>query len=485
MTEPAKVKVFVSYSWQVELDTSIVDELEKLCPERNIELVRDKKTMQHGELIRDFMDQLAGGEHIITIFSDAYFKSTWCMYELLTTWQLGDFKDRTYPILIDGIDLQDDDYQIAITNFWVQKYTTAENKLSGLDPKLYLKQHEKVVLYRDISQNINGLINFAANRLTTPLDQLKAQQYTQILDFIHPKVIEIKRETDDQFLEDVKALLKRDLRKSDLFSDHILKNCGLTSPDADSLHDYLISECSNGQLVKIIQILQSAFAKSFNELKDSDNIGINNLYQAAENTLAKLVLFNVRGEWLMAYHGNQEKERDHAQVLPDLSSIGIEVLVSRNEQILPGFRYRPDTSDSFLVEKRIPIIQLKLESGYNEEKIIEDMIKQVFNHVMKTKISEDMSKDNMLRLLQHTMNQKKDHFDREFRKSYFIQLPASDSNLPLAVRVIQEKLMAQLPDLFYVRIRSGAYEEAFIIEDIVLMAAILEFYKTLEEYKTQ
>ena len=92
-------KVFVSYSWRVEHDTGIVDALELLCKARDIQLVRDNNALQHGDLIREFMDQLSGGEHVITVFSGAYFKSNWCMYELLTTWQGGDFKDRTHPII--------------------------------------------------------------------------------------------------------------------------------------------------------------------------------------------------------------------------------------------------------------------------------------------------------------------------------------------------------------------------------------------------
>lgn len=116
------IKVFVSYSWQVERDTGIVDELEELCGARDIQLMRDNNAMQHGDLIRDYMDNLAGGKHIIMLFSDAYFKSIWCMYELLTTWQKSDFNDRAHPIYVDGIDVQDEDYRIDLTDFWKKRY---------------------------------------------------------------------------------------------------------------------------------------------------------------------------------------------------------------------------------------------------------------------------------------------------------------------------------------------------------------------------
>jgi hypothetical protein len=55
MTEP--VKVFVSYSWATENDTQIVAVLEGLCKERGIQLIRDNKTLKHGESIKKFMDE--------------------------------------------------------------------------------------------------------------------------------------------------------------------------------------------------------------------------------------------------------------------------------------------------------------------------------------------------------------------------------------------------------------------------------------------
>jgi len=107
----SSVKVFVSYSWSVEDETGIVGELEIQCQQRSIQLVRDRNAMQHGDLIKDFMSRLAGGEHIITVFSDAYFKSKWCMFELLKVWQKGGFEEHTYPIKTDDHDLQDANYR--------------------------------------------------------------------------------------------------------------------------------------------------------------------------------------------------------------------------------------------------------------------------------------------------------------------------------------------------------------------------------------
>ena len=41
------VKVFVSYSWGVEEETKIVNELEAQCPRHNIVLIRDEAKMKY------------------------------------------------------------------------------------------------------------------------------------------------------------------------------------------------------------------------------------------------------------------------------------------------------------------------------------------------------------------------------------------------------------------------------------------------------
>ena len=177
-------QVFVSYSWKMEKETKVVNEIEGLCSQRNIQLVRDEDAMQHGDLIMDFMDDLTSGDHIITVLSKPYFQSKWCMYELLKIWQKGDYNQRTHSIIIDSCDLQDTEYRIDIVRGWGDKYEEVTRLLEGVPPTLVAKEHEQAKIIRDIYQNANDLMNFAAGRMTTPLVNLQTQRYAQILDQI-------------------------------------------------------------------------------------------------------------------------------------------------------------------------------------------------------------------------------------------------------------------------------------------------------------
>ena len=178
------INVFVSYSWAMEKDTKIVDELDRLCQQRGIKLIRDNKTLKHGDLIKQFMDKLTKGDHVITVFSKPYFESKWCMYELLRIYQRGDFEQRTHPVIADDCDLQDRAYRLGLVSYWQKQHEKVSHAIKGHQPELVVDEIKDVKIYRDIYQNINGLVNFAAARLTTPLAELQKQNYTQLLDRI-------------------------------------------------------------------------------------------------------------------------------------------------------------------------------------------------------------------------------------------------------------------------------------------------------------
>ncbi len=57
----------------VKEDTDIMDDLEVLYPAQNIQLFLYKYSLEHGDLIEQFMNRLTAGEHTITVFSKLIF----------------------------------------------------------------------------------------------------------------------------------------------------------------------------------------------------------------------------------------------------------------------------------------------------------------------------------------------------------------------------------------------------------------------------
>ena len=476
MTKP--VKVFISYSWAQEKHTRVVDELEGLCHQRNIQLIRDKNEMQHGDLIKDFMDQLSGSEHIITIFSDAYFRSTWCMYELLTMWQRGNFQTRTHPIAIDGIDLQSDQYRMAVTDYWQEKFEATESSLRGRDPTVFIDEHKRVKHYRDYYQNINELLNFAAGRLTTPLELLKQQGYAQVLDKISPLQGNGTGFSDEEFLQEITAILAQDWNKSELLRDNMTKSCQLAVVPQEGLHGYMIDQCLQGEFVQMIQNLQSAFVDSCASLGNAKIGEINILCQVAEGILSKLVLFNVKNEWMMQYRRTNAQNHGNEYILPEMSFASAEVIVSREAKTIPSFQF--GRHDFNLQAAK----GVTLESGIRSNDVVRDIIKRLYFRVMNQELIGQLDEARAIDLLKRTIAQRKQQRNVKLRKNYFLLIP-SEANSPLANTEVQTKIKNLLPDLSFIRIKSGHREETFIVEDADLMVAISEFYTTLEENKPQ
>lgn len=471
------VKVFVSYSWDVERDTGIVDELEEQCLQCAIQLIRDNNTLLHGGLIQEFMDQLSGGEHIITVFSESYFRSKWCMYELLSTWRKGDFKDRTHPIILDGCNLNDDEFRIGLTDFWEGKYKALKARLDGRDPIDFIEEQNQVKWYRDIYQNINELLNFAVGRVITPLEQLKEQHYSQFLDRIKPEKAKDGYLPDAKFLEEIKKYLALDLKKSELFRDKVIQNCGLSFTDAIGLNNYLIEQCVKGGFVQVIQNLQSAFVDSFDELDDSDILGIRKLYQAAEDTLSKLVLFNVKNDWMAQYSADNSQGSHYEHALPEMSFGGVEVVMSRNSQSIPHFQL--SLHDYSLQAAK----GVTLEMGFRSNEVVRDIIKRLYHRVMDKEINH-VNEEHAIEILNKTIQQRKKQKNLKLRKNYFLLMP-NDPGSVLADKTVQGEIKKSLPDLSFIHLKSGEVEETFIVEDDELMVAISEFYKSLEECKLQ
>ncbi|MDR4513222.1 MAG: hypothetical protein R3E38_00845 [Nitrosomonas sp.] len=213
-------------------------------------------------------------------------------------------------------------------------------------------------------------------------------------------------------------------------------------------------------------------------LDGSDITRIRKLYQAVEDALAKLVLFNVKNEWMAQYRNECMQNYGYEQVLPDMSFGGVEVVVSRDAQTIPRFQYAPH--DLNLKGGK----GVTLESGFRSKDVVRDIIKRLFHRVMEQEISSQVDEKRALDILQRTIKQRRQQKNLKLRKNYFLLFP-DDSDSPLSDTAVQQEIRKLLPDLSFIRIKSGKNEETFIVEDAELMVAISDFYKTLEEYKSR
>ena len=324
-------------------------------------------------------------------------------------------------------------------------------------------------------------MNFAAGRVTTPLAELQKQNYTQLLDRISP----LKEPgdassqlSDEDFLQEIRQSLEADLKKSEPFREHIIQTCGRDFGETLQLPDYLIEQCVAGEFVEVIQNLQSAFVDSYDNINENDISALKKLYDAAEDAVSKLVLFNIKNEWMMQFRSDCVTSNHHEHSLPEMTFGSVEVVSSREARTIPKF-YMDRNAINLQGGKGVA-----LESGIRSKDVVRDVIKRLYSRVMERELTTDLDENQAISTLQRTIQQRKKQKNLKLRKNYFLLIPTSN-NSELADAEVQTRLKELLPDLSLIRLKSGCHEETFIVEDEDLMVAISEFFTTLEKYKSK
>ena len=124
--------VYVSYSWTAERETQIVDSIKQACIKRGIGLQLDSERISYGASIKQFMDELAAGRHVILVLSEHYFKSPNCMYELREVSRNPDFRKRVYPIVLRGTNLYEPLAWVSYLKYWEDKEAELDSALKTI-----------------------------------------------------------------------------------------------------------------------------------------------------------------------------------------------------------------------------------------------------------------------------------------------------------------------------------------------------------------
>lgn len=351
MSEP--IKVYVSYSWNVESKTGIVKKLKTLCKARGIELVQDETTLQHKDRISRFMDQIANAEHVITVFSAEYFKSEYCMYELLTIQDRGDFDQRIHPVLADGLELYKPRTRRDFIRHWNDFVADEEEAIEGLGAGVAPDQHEKLNFYQQIELRVSGIMASVGDMVITPLDKLEAAEFAPLLDNIAPLVNQHAHQSrvpDSDFLAQVKAEITHELEPEALAEfravlktelDRLLQDLG--EPAIADNQPALITEGlivvlqQGGSRVPVItSALMNAAMHCFDRRKgryyQTTRARHPDIQYAIEQLLGWLVLASVNDQFVAQLRSSTELASAVYFELPVMTTGGVEIIVSRNYQ---------------------------------------------------------------------------------------------------------------------------------------------------------
>ncbi len=175
-------KIFLSYCHK---DKEIADRLDKFFITKNILLTRDvRDALPYSNLIK-YMKTIRDHDYVISLISDAYLKSTNCMFEVIQFIQEKKYIEKIFPIIIDKKDdIFNKEKHINYISFWQNKYKRFRIKINKLENTGTAQSHMELDKIDKIQSNIGEFLNKIAELKCFPLDELENTNYKAILDKI-------------------------------------------------------------------------------------------------------------------------------------------------------------------------------------------------------------------------------------------------------------------------------------------------------------
>jgi internalin A len=149
-------QVFLSYAHRG--DVSWVARLQSALEARGIVLVRDKDSLEYKDSVSEFMAQLCNGKAVVVAIGDEYLRSKFCMYELVRVARASDFRDRVFPLLLDGVVLSEPLERLDVIEYWEKKIASLDERLKRVEGAHLASIQEELSRYREIRAFMDRII---------------------------------------------------------------------------------------------------------------------------------------------------------------------------------------------------------------------------------------------------------------------------------------------------------------------------------------
>ncbi len=177
-----KPEIFLSYSHK---DKKIADGVEKFFISKNIRLTRDVRDVLPYSSLKKYMETIRDHDYVISLISDAYLKSTNCMFEVIQFIQEKKYAEKIFPIIIDKKDdILNKEKHINYISFWQNKYKRFGKKINKLENIGTAESYVELDKIDKIQSNIGEFLNKIADLKCFPIDELESTNYKAISDKI-------------------------------------------------------------------------------------------------------------------------------------------------------------------------------------------------------------------------------------------------------------------------------------------------------------
>ncbi len=472
------VSVYVSYAWKEEEQNRLVDKLGEACAARGIELLRDREQIGYGGSIRQFMNQLGTGRHVILVLSEAYFKSASCMYELRQIHENRNFRKRVNPIVLSGTPLYDPIDRIPYLEYWETKTAELEEALKRLkDPKYTQKSRDVLDRYAEFRRLMDKLLSDLAEMNTLTENVHLETDFAALLERISPDEgngnggAGSTREADEIFVRKVEGEVRQALAAGPGLARMIRQQAvtvGLVA--GDDLVALAHCLCTSKLETVLDDVLRPATRNVLprttpQAIRESDT------WEAAKSLLFWLSVLAVRPDWIKAQEEKEGCGESRFEIFVHTSG-GAEIVSSRYRQVRPGFRATGGMD--VIGAGRIELSNL--ECGWNDEQAIDGILLDVANHLFLKKSDGPTLSATQIEFIKDALAYDEKH---RTRHHYILVDPGEES--PLRRQGVYDRLIKDLPELKIIYLKSSGEETPLLVDRETRLITIIRGFLTLPD----
>jgi hypothetical protein len=142
--------IFLSYCWD---DTDRANTIDDYLREKGIKVTRDVRGVENWQSLKEFMLTIRDNDFAVLLISDAYLKSTNCMYEVFEVMKEKKYRTRIFPAIIDSV-IYSTDKHFEYVRYWQDRVKTLKLNLSSLEYTNGLALGHELKKAEDISRTI-------------------------------------------------------------------------------------------------------------------------------------------------------------------------------------------------------------------------------------------------------------------------------------------------------------------------------------------
>jgi len=176
-------EIFLSYAWGGESE-KIVNELDAAFQVKGITLVRDKRDLGFKGTITDFMVKIGEGNAVVTVISDKYLKSPYCMFELLEIYRNLNFKERIFPIVLSDANVFDPLPRLQYLKHWQDKKKELDDAIIQFGTDAITVIGDDYKIYKKIFDNFGEVVNILKDINSLTPDMHRENNFKTLIDAV-------------------------------------------------------------------------------------------------------------------------------------------------------------------------------------------------------------------------------------------------------------------------------------------------------------